>query len=275
MLSCLSPAKVNLFLRIIRRRPDGYHELASLFQTIDLCDTIHFEIAERDSLQCTDPSLPTDQTNLVNKAVALFRQNTGLNTYFDIRLDKKIPQQAGLGGGSSNAATTLWALNELTGRPASLQQLVDWGGALGSDVAFFLSEGSAYCTGRGEVIRSVGPLPPKKLIIVKPSQGLSTPQVYGQVKAEMLEQRDPEQALRNFMDGRPLYFNDLEEPAFKVMPELADLKRQLLNGGFETVLMSGSGSSFFCIGNGKVPSTMSLQCYSVSFINRTPSGWYS
>src|ERR1700733_15970617 len=114
MLTLLSPAKLNLFLRIVRRRPDGYHDLASLFQTVSLADTLHFSLSERDQLTCTDPALLTDHTNLVLKAVDLFRKKTGLSFGLKIHLEKHIPYQSGLGGGSSNAATTLWALNQLT-----------------------------------------------------------------------------------------------------------------------------------------------------------------
>src|SRR5262249_13981075 len=108
MLTLLSPAKINLFLRILGKRPDGYHELASLFQAIDLADTIHFSLSDADHLTCTDPAIPVDRSNLIWKSVNLFRRKTGLNFHLKIHLEKKIPHQAGLGGGSSNAATTLW-----------------------------------------------------------------------------------------------------------------------------------------------------------------------
>lgn len=274
MLTLSSPAKVNLFLRILRKRSDGYHELASLFQTIDLCDTIHFQMAEVDRFICSDPSLPTDESNLITKAVNLFRRKTGIKTPFTINLIKRIPMQAGLGGGSSNAATTLWALNELTGRPVSEAQLIEWGADLGSDVSFFLSGGTAYCTGRGEVIRPLNPLPSIKLTIVKPSQGLSTPQVYGNLKADLLPKRDPEYVLERFLRNEPEYFNDLECSAFEVMPALKHLKENLQGAGFSTVLMSGSGSSFFCLGEGKVPIQNNLEHFRAKFINRNDNGWF-
>lgn len=275
MLTFSSPAKINLFLRVLHHRCDGFHELASLFQAVNLCDTLTFEKADADSLTCSDPTLPTDNSNLVNKAVRLFQVQTGIDTHFAIHLQKNIPQQAGLGGGSSNAATTLWGLNELCGRPANPEQLSSWGAVLGSDVAFFLSTGTAYCTGRGEIIQSLAPLPQTKLSIVKPQQGLSTPQVYGSLKADTLPKRDPEAALKQFLTGQPQYFNDLEVPAFQVMPSLAALKEQLQKSGFSTVLMSGSGTSFFCVGEGKVPSSLDLQQFQVQFINRQPEQWYS
>lgn len=274
MLSLKSPAKINLFLRILRRRADGYHELASLFQAIDLCDIMSFEIADKDVLTCSDPSLPTDATNLVSKAVQLFRRKTKIETSFVIHLQKNIPQQAGLGGGSSNAATTLWALNALCGHPAKEAELAAWGAEIGSDISFFLSQGTAYCTGRGEILRALPALKNLSLSIVKPLEGLSTPQVYGKLNAANLKQRDPEATLASFFAGQPSYFNDLEQPAFEVMPELAALKRKLEHSGFSQVLMSGSGSSFFCLGEGNLSNFSSCLTFKTKFINRLPDQWY-
>lgn len=274
MLSLKSPAKINLFLRVIGRRPDGYHELASLFQTIDLHDTISFIEADKDVLRCNDPSLATTEANLVARARQLFKQKTGIERFFSIHLEKQIPMQAGLGGGSSNAATTLWALNQLCGRPASEMELASWGSELGSDVSFFLSTGTAYCTGRGEILQSFPSLEQQNLLIVKPSQGLSTPQVYGKLDFSQLNPQDPKAALASFFLGNPLYFNDLEIPAFQVMPELATLKEKLVGLGFSTVLMSGSGSSFFCLGEGNVSDLSGLQMFPTCYINRKPGHWY-
>lgn len=274
MITLASPAKINLFLRVIRRRPDGYHELASLFQAIDLCDTIHFELSSHDSLTCDDPSIPTDHSNLILKAADLFRRKTGLSTGVKIHLEKRIPVQAGLGGGSSNAATTLWALNELCGRPGSQEELIRWSGDIGSDITFFLSQGTAYCTGRGEILQPLQPLQKTSLTIAKPSFGLSTPQIYRSLDATSLQQRDPAAALSSFLNGNPVYFNDLEIPAFAVAPELAKLKTKLNACGFDQVLMSGSGSAFFCIGNGDLRELSETQFYPANFSNRSIDTWY-
>ncbi|MEI8365314.1 MAG: 4-(cytidine 5'-diphospho)-2-C-methyl-D-erythritol kinase [Parachlamydiaceae bacterium] len=274
MLTLCSPAKVNLFLRVLSRREDGYHDLASLMQTIDLHDTIHFHLASEDSLVCTDAKLPTDHSNLIIKALDLFRHKTGINQPVAIYLEKKIPMEAGLGGGSSNAATTLWAMNELCGRPVMEAQLAQWGGEIGSDVAFFLSEGTAYCTGRGEILRTLPRLDPSYLWIIKPPQGLSTGKVYGKFNPLSVAQNDPEQVLQSFLSACPTYFNDLEAPAFEVMPELAKLKALLFESGFSTVLMSGSGSSFFCMGDGVIPHLPGYVSCSAQFINRKSHTWY-
>lgn len=274
MLTLVSPAKINLFLRIVQRRPDGYHDLASLFQAISLFDTIHLSLSDRDDLSCSDPSLPTDDSNLILKAAHLFRRKTGLKFGLKAFLEKRIPCQAGLGGGSGNAATTLWGLNQLCGHPASIDELSRWSSEIGSDISFFFSCGTAYCTGRGENVQPLDPLPSTHLWVVKPPLGLSTPAVYGRLNVAQLKKLDPESSLRSFLEGRPHYYNDLEGAAFAAMPALQDLKQQLSVSGFDTVMMSGSGSAFFCIGRGVPPKNLGLNCYSVRFLNRTSEGWY-
>lgn len=264
MLTLRSPAKVNLFLRVLRRRADGYHEIASLFQAIDLSDRIHFSLAEKDHLSSTDPKLPLDKNNLIWKAADLFRQKTHQKFSLNVQLEKNIPTEAGLGGGSSNAATTLWALNRLLETKIPVETLMQWAGEIGSDVAFFFSGGTAYCTGRGEIVRPLPPLPPQTLTIAKPPYGLSTPAVYKSLDLTLLSQRHPEEALNHFYSGQPHYFNDLEAAALKIKPELAAFKKSVLDQGYPIVMLSGSGSSFFCIGSG-LP---------YSFINSSQANWY-
>src|ERR1700722_521789 len=183
MLSLRSPAKINLFLRILKKRSDGYHELASLFQAIDLADRIDVSISSTgpDELTCTDPLIPANSSNLAWKAASLFRHQINQHFYFKIHIQKNIPQQAGLGGGSSNAATTFWALNQLLNKPATEDQLAVWGSQIGSDVPFFLSQGTSYCTGRGEILRPMPPLFKQSLAIIKPFYGMPTPAVYNKL----------------------------------------------------------------------------------------------
>lgn len=154
-LKLKSPSKINLFLRILRRREDGYHDLASLFQAISLHDELNIsllpESAADDLFECDAPGVPTDRTNLVLRALDVYRKNTGRTEKFHIELNKFVPVQAGLGGGSANAATALWGANALCGSIASDEQLAAYGAEIGSDISFFFSSGTAYCTGRGEV----------------------------------------------------------------------------------------------------------------------------
>jgi 4-diphosphocytidyl-2-C-methyl-D-erythritol kinase len=273
MIKLASPAKVNLFLRVLRRRSDGYHELASLFQTIDLCDQLQMSLSDRDELHCNEPKIPTDRSNLVWKAVDLYRQKTGRQFTLKIILDKQIPSEAGLGGGSSNAATALWGVNRLLGNPVSSTLLFQWAAEVGSDVSFFLSSGTAYCTGRGEVVRDLPPLKEQAVWIFKPAKGLSTPAVYNQLRIDSLPKRDPEACLSAFFDGNPSYFNDLEEPAFALLPELSQLKSELLSLGFKHSFLTGSGTAFVCIGEPKksLPGIFQKQA---NFINRSLEKWY-
>lgn len=274
MLVLKSPAKINLFLRILKKRSDGYHELASLFQAINLMDTIHFELADKDHFTCNDPKIPADDANLVLKAVSLFRRKTGLKFGLASILEKNIPHQAGLGGGSGNAATTLYALNQLLGTPASHSDLIRWSAEIGSDVAFFLSEGTAYCTGRGEIVHAVPPLLFQDLWIAKPSFGTSTPEVYSKLDLSKLLPRNPEEALHNFFTGNPEYFNDLEEAAYMASPQLITIKQQLLKSGFDSVMLSGSGSSFFCLGQYDPTQLSDVKLYKACYIRRTSDSWY-
>lgn len=262
-ISLFSPCKINLFLRIIRKRPDGYHDLASLFQTVAFGDMLYLKLLkdddpQEDVFECNMKGVPTDKTNLVLRALDLVRRKTGNeDKFFEANLLKKVPAQAGLGGGSGNAATAMWGANELLGRPATLDQLVEWSGELGSDITFFFSEGTAYCTGRGEILTPVGPLEDgTKVCIVKPDLGLSTPAVFKALKYDQLSTMDPECLLKRFMDhgainagGEDAYINDLEQPAFDCLPQLRALKEELCGvDGFKHVMMSGSGTSIFCIG---------------------------
>lgn len=262
-LSLFSPCKINLFLRIIRKRPDGFHDLASLFQTVAFGDMLHLKLlegdddVEDDEFLCNMPGVPLDRTNLVLRALDLVREKTGnTDKKFKANLVKQVPAQAGLGGGSGNAAAAMFGANELLGRPASQEELVEWSGELGSDITFFLSHGTAYCTGRGEIMTPVkAPFGKVKLCIVKPDIGLSTPQVFGALDYDQLSKEDPEELLARFLefgvdaDGDDAYVNDLEQPAFDCLPELKALKEDLLKvKGFDHVMMSGSGTSIFCIG---------------------------
>ena len=275
MLKLISPAKINLFLNVTHKRADGYHELVSLFQTVSLCDNIEFSLSSQDELKCSDPAIPKDSSNLIIKALDLFRCKTGLDFCLKVYLEKKIPHQAGLGGGSSNAATTLWALNALHGFPVDTRTLMDWSKEIGSDITFFLSQGTALCLGRGEIVLSQKPLKNhKSLYIVKPSIGLSTPEVFKALDAAHLKEKNIDIILKNFHQSIFDCFNDLEAPALKICPQLIDLKNRLLESGFEQVTMTGSGSAFFCFGEPN-KSFNDLFVSKVEFINREESEWYS
>lgn len=277
MKTFLSPAKINVFLRVHHRRADGYHEIASLFQAVSLFDVLHIALSEFDSLTTTDPCLETDETNLVNKAKAIFKGRLNKPFSVKIHVEKNIPKEAGLGGGSSNAATTLWALNTLLENPFSLDELKEMGALIGSDVPFFLSEGTAFCTGRGESMRSSFPIVDLKfLTIVKPPFGISTKDVYRSFDAERVILRDSEETLHKCLKGDFVLYNDLEVAAFECNPSMKVIRDKLVASGFDDVLMCGSGSSFFCRGIGDLSEfDKDFQVYNVVPVSRPIGLWYS
>mmetsp|Transcript_686 Transcript_686/g.818 ORF Transcript_686/g.818 Transcript_686/m.818 type:complete len:346 (+) Transcript_686:74-1111(+) len=297
-LTLFSPCKINLFLRILGKREDGYHDLASLFQAVGFGDTLELRLlgdnADSDKFTCNMKGVPKDETNLVLRALTLMREKTGKkNVYFAANLIKECPAQAGLGGGSANAATAMFGANQLMGNPASPQELVEWSADLGSDITFFLSQGTAYCTGRGEIMTPIDP--PLEagttLVIVKPNVGLSTPQVFKSLEYDKLSNISPDQLLQDFTNkfkdiskvNDHSFINDLEIPAFKNIPDLRELKESLQKvKGFQHVMMSGSGTGIFCLG---YPDDMQafeeqflcrddLQIFFTEFINRPKDVWY-
>lgn len=251
-----SPSKLNLFLKLVRKREDGYHDIASLFQAVSLFDFITLENSSKDFFETNDKSL--SQENTLLKALLAFREKTGIKEKVSIYLEKRIPKAAGLGGGSSNAATTLFGLNQLFGSPLKEEELLKIGSSIGSDVPFFFSSGRAFCTGRGEIVTSL-PHKEENYWIAKPDFGLSTPLVYKNCKVEVID--------------RPIdYFNDLEKSAFFLEPRMKIIKEKLLAIGFEKVIMTGSGSSFFCVGEVKEPQLEGVNFYFVNTISR--KDWY-
>jgi 4-diphosphocytidyl-2-C-methyl-D-erythritol kinase len=269
-MNYFSPAKINLFFRVLRKRSDGYHEIASLIQAIDLFDVLSVEDHPHDQLTCSDSALPCDETNLVMKALKLFREHYEFSSVH-IHLEKRVPMQSGLGGGSSNAATILWALNEKIGCRATLNELALMGARLGSDVPFFFSLGSAYCTGRGEIVEPFS-ISSITGYLAKPSFGLSTPLVYRETRVNELANNDPIRARDSFLSSHPHYFNDLEPAAFRNESRLSHFKQRLLSCRFSDVTMTGSGSAFFCInGQDLCPDIQFIRFGSVM---RSPTSWY-
>jgi 4-diphosphocytidyl-2-C-methyl-D-erythritol kinase len=269
-----SPAKVNLFFRVLRKREDGYHDVASLYQTISLGDTLAISLADEDRLTCDDPQLPCDERNLVWKAIRAFREHTGYAFKAHVHLSKKIPMQAGLGGGSSNAATALFACNALFSFCVDEALLATWASAFSSDAPFFFSRGSAYGTGRGEKLLDIPELEPCHFWLAKPKRGLSTPEVYKHCFPDSLLKRDPELFLQRALKCDLETFNDLEISAFSLMPTLVSLKEALLRLGFSRVTMTGSGSALMCFGNVEQPALPSIDFFPVQFISRPLRSWY-
>ena len=259
-LEKLSPCKVNLLLNILGKRPDGFHELETLFHPVNLCDRLTFSRAgDNIALTCSDSSLPTDTNNLVHRAATAFLSAVGIRDGVKIHLEKHIPMAAGLGGGSGNAATTLLGLNELFGSPLSLDQLHKLAATLGSDVNFFLQAKPALATGRGEKVESLDDFPAMRsatFLLIHPGFGISTAWAYKALAhfPEALH-GTPGRArkLVSLMQGNDLraagkeFCNSLEAPALHKYPVLELYQEFLLQEGAAVSLMSGSGSTTFAL----------------------------
>jgi len=243
-LSVYPPAKINLSLKINRKREDGFHELETLVLPLPgLSDELRFEAADEFTLHCDTPGVPTDQSNLVSRALHLFEKNTGKEARYRITLKKRIPHGAGLGGGSSDAASTFLALNQLMGTSVPLSKLAEWAGELGSDIPLFLYESASWCRGKGGIVEPLDLPWSDPILLFKPSFSISTPWAYSRWSNSQ-EIRGISYA-PNKVSGIDLY-NDLERPVFEKHRFLAELKQFLLDQPeTQTSMMSGSGSTIF------------------------------
>jgi 4-diphosphocytidyl-2-C-methyl-D-erythritol kinase len=255
-----SPCKVNLLLNILGRRPDGFHELETVMQPVQLCDRLLFSRTARGiELTCTDPALPVDSGNLVHRAAASFLQTAAPGDGIRIHLEKKIPHAAGLGGGSGDAATTLLGLNELFDHPLNPSQLHDLAAALGSDIPFFLQAKSALATGRGEKITPLDTFPAMRgamFLLARPGFGISTAWAYqnlARFPGALNGAPGRARKLIHLLQSGSLaaaaghFYNSLEAPALEKFPLLALFQEFLRAHGAPATLMSGSGSTTFAI----------------------------
>jgi 4-diphosphocytidyl-2-C-methyl-D-erythritol kinase len=249
-------AKINLGLRILGKRTDGYHEIDTVFQTISLHDDLTF--TRRDDpkilLRCDDPDIPTDDKNLIVRAASLLKDHSPESIGADIHLTKRIPAQGGLGGASSNAAVTLLALNYLWHRGLNMNQLQGIGRELGSDVPFFLFGGLAHATGTGSNVSILPEVKKLYLILVTPNAKVSTAAAYAALKAPSLTTKGSVSILSSsfaepgFGDSdRWALENDFEGVIFEIEPEIRRAKVALLDAGAQGGLLAGSGSSVFGI----------------------------
>lgn len=246
-MKLLAPAKINLSLKIQGKREDGFHEIETLMVPISLADEIEITATEGEGIRfaCDDPTVPGDDTNLVVRAAKLFCAEIGIAPSLRISLSKKIPHGAGLGGGSSDAATTLIALDEMSGTQFGAARLAEMAGRLGSDIPFFIYRSAAVCRGRGEIVEPVDFSSALHLVLVKPPFGVPTPWAY---------KHWLDSAVLPGVDYGPQEFpwgalvNDLERPVFEKYIFLAVLKRWLREQPeVDGALMSGSGSTTFAI----------------------------
>jgi 4-diphosphocytidyl-2-C-methyl-D-erythritol kinase len=245
-----APAKVNFRLDVLRRRPDGYHDLRMLMQRIGLWDDL--EITLRDtpgiSVRCDGSDLPEDESNLVWRAAASLLPRAPRQTGIEIRLTKHIPVAAGLGGGSSDAATTLRGLNSLLDLDLDDTELMRIGLKLGADVPFFIFAKPAIATGIGEQLAPVEQMPPIWLLLVNPRIAVSTAWAYQNLQLTTDKGADNIPVLYTSADDLcAILANDLEAVTLKKFPVIQEIKEQLMAAGAQGALMSGSGPTVFGI----------------------------
>ena len=244
-------AKINLTLEVLGRREDGYHDIASIMQAVDLYDTLSFEPADELTLECDVPELSADE-NLVLRAAGMLREETGCESGSKITLEKCIPSAAGLGGGSSDAAATLVGLNELWGLGLTVEELTPLAAGVGSDVPFFLHGGTAMVLGRGERIRPLPPIDSQWLVLLVPSIYVpnKTASMYGMLSQSHMTRgaltRKLEARIRGGGDAPPqFFFNAFDDVAFKAYPELEKYWNTLDAMGGREIHLAGSGPSIF------------------------------
>jgi 4-diphosphocytidyl-2-C-methyl-D-erythritol kinase len=245
-MQVLAPAKINLSLKVLRRRDDGFHEIETLIAPISLADKIDIERQSRwIDFSCDDPTVPIGDENLVVRAAKVFFEKTNTSGGVGIKLHKKIPHGAGLGGGSSDAAATLRTLNQLFETKLSREELVKLGSTIGSDVSFFFFESAAVCKGRGEIVSPTKLKKKLSILLLKPEFSVASAWAYSRWQ-ESKEVPGISYQPQN-LDGQS-FVNDLERPVFEKFIFLAQLKTWLLNQAeVGAALMSGSGSTVFAV----------------------------
>jgi 4-diphosphocytidyl-2-C-methyl-D-erythritol kinase len=252
MITLKAPAKLNLTLEVLRKRPDGYNEIRSVIQTVDLCDTLYFQPGSGISIECDMPRW-TAEKSLVSKAVALVQEAAGGDKGVGIKIEKRIPLMSGLGGDSSDAAAVLRGLNELWGLGLSQQQLIDITGQLGSDVYFFLYGGTALVEGRGEKVTPLPPLPETWVVLVIPDTPVEagkTDRMYAALKPEhFTDGHVTEKVVSAIKAGTrhdfSMLFNTFENIAFEDFNIRRVYVEHLEKLGAPHVHLAGSGMALF------------------------------
>ncbi len=248
-----APAKINLYLEIINKRPDGYHNIESVMHTISLFDTLEFfETADNKiELICENSELLNFEKNIVYKAAKLFKEKYNVNKGIKIKLTKNIPMGAGLGGGSSDAASTILALNKIWNVNDDIKNLEKLGAKLGADVPFFMTGGVAKISGIGDIVEKINAKLSFDFILVKPSFGVSTPYAYSKVKFPLTNVRKIskiinilEKGMFDFESAKDLFFNRFEDFIFDEYQEIKQIRKVLEELGCAS-LMSGSGATVF------------------------------
>lgn len=251
MLYVKAPAKINLTLDVLHKRPDNYHEVEMIMTTVDLADRIGLMgTASGIHIRSDDRFVPNDSRNLAYQAAELIKNTFGIKTGVIISLEKQIPVAAGLAGGSSDAAATLKGLNRLWQLNLSMDELAELGAKIGSDVSFCVYGGTALATGRGEIIEALPAPPHCWVILAKPTIGVSTAEVYGAFNPETADHPDTQAMIEALQAGDYEAMcdnlgNALESVTLGMHPEVQQIKDHMKKFGADAVLMSGSGPTVF------------------------------
>lgn len=247
-----APAKINLSLDVLGKRQDGYHEVKMIMTTIDLADRLELTELTEDRIEIVSHNryVPDDQRNLAYQAAKLLKEKYQVKQGVSIAIEKTIPVAAGLAGGSSDAAATLRGLNKLWNLGLTMDELAELGAEIGSDVSFCVYGGTAIATGRGEKIEHIKTPPSCWVILAKPHIGVSTADVYGNLKLNRVTHPDVDQMAEAINRGDyqgicNAVGNVLEDVTFAMHPEVARIKTRMKRFGADAVLMSGSGPTVF------------------------------
>ena len=247
-----APAKINLSLDVLHKRPDGYHEVEMIMTTIDLADRIELALLNNDVIKIVSLNrfVPDDQRNLAYQAASILKEKFDVKKGVEIKIEKHIPVAAGLAGGSSDAAAVLRGLNKLWDLGLTLDELAVIGAEIGSDVSFCVYGGTALATGRGEIIKELPAPPVCWVILAKPFIGVSTADIYKRLDIETIEHPNTEKMIESISaKDYDLMCNSvgnvLENVTLSLYPEVAQIKEQICKFGADAVLMSGSGPTVF------------------------------
>lgn len=247
-----APAKINLSLDVLHKRADGFHEVEMIMTTVDLADRIELTLLEENRIivDVSEGFVPNDSRNLAYQAAQLLKDRYNIKEGVFISIKKNIPVSAGLAGGSSDAAATLRGLNQLWKLQLSIDELASLGAYIGSDVSFCVYGGTALATGRGEKIQHISGPPPCWVVLAKPPIGVSTAEVYRNLKIDAIQHPDINKMISAINDREYEMIcqqlgNVLETVTFKLYPEVQRIKDQMIRFGADGVLMSGSGPTVF------------------------------
>lgn len=249
-------AKINLTLDVVKKREDGYHELDMIMVPLSLCDVLDVTVFEKDEIICGEANFPLDESNTIYKAIVLLRERFQLKEHFKVVVDKRIPMQAGLAGGSADGAATLKAIISLCNLKIEETELLEIAKKIGADVPFCVVNEASRVQGIGERVSRFKINCPFYLLLVKPNEGVSTGLAFSKIDFTTCVHPDVDKAQRALMGDDYETFcscidNTLEQSAFTITPIIKQIKDELISEGMDSVLMSGSGSTVFAISRNK------------------------